>query len=733
MVSGKNTLKFALMPLLILFCVAPVLAQVSVTQVWNRTVAEGFNTETAFDVALDSSGNVYVTGGVTDASTGDSFWLTIKYDSSGNQVFNTTFNKLVTETISENPGEIAVDSSGNIYVTGYTYTSLGGKAIWHTIKYDSSGNEVWNATFDGGGVTDIANGIAVDSAANVYVTGHTVPLSGGDSKIVTIKYDSSGNEVWNKTYDSPSGVETDQGFDVLVDSSGNVYVAGEAGLTGGDTDSFLIKYDSSGNEVWNASFHGGDADGAYGVALDSASGDIYIVGYTLTLSGTTQLLMIKYNTTGDEQWNKKLNISDIQDIGHAVALDSSGDIYIAGETFINGVDPDWLIMRFDSDGNHVWNLTVDGGGTTGNGDSARGIAVDSSNNVYVTGYYEPVVNFDFLTIKYSQQVVGDNCPSLTGPYQGCPFGDKNIVALHTINIGGGGSTNVPLEDVTVRVFDRNDPNFQAVAGSKNPKGDLYDDIYEADAGKISQCTTDSNGECIAGEETAGDYLVIVKYFDAETGKTVYTGKQKGAADFDFSGLATRDFQIMKVYKNGVFKEFRGGSKLVVIGSYLEMIVPESAVWEGDNSIYPFIFTSDSDWEVDVCAEVPSGYVINGVYDAAGNFVPSTDCVQLFVTGETKVIAFDVTDVGSPEPSFDAVINLNHNGKKKTIKHTVNDVRKNPKQNNQQGKPGNSPQGKPGKSTGNVISDLTGSHLGLVAALLVLAGLVILVVTRLRRK
>ncbi|HLF54080.1 MAG TPA: thrombospondin type 3 repeat-containing protein, partial [Candidatus Nanoarchaeia archaeon] len=217
---------------------------------------------------------------------------------------------------------------------------------------------------------------------------------------------------------------------------------------------------------------------------------------------------------------------------------------------------------------------------------------------------------------------------------GCPVADENIVTLHIVNLGDGASTKQPLPGVEVRVFDRNDPNFQAVAGSKNPDGSLYGVIFEANsagAGQIGSCTTGSDGICFAGELSIGDYLVIVKYFDSSTGKTVYVGRPKGPSDF-VNGVATKDFQIMKVSRNGVFKEYRGGSKLVVTGSYLEVIAPESAVWEGDQSVYPFIFNSDSDWDVDVCAQVPTGYKISGVYDSQGNLISSSSCAQTLVAG-----------------------------------------------------------------------------------------------------
>jgi hypothetical protein len=290
----------------------------------------------------------------------------------------------------------------------------------------------------------------------------------------------------------------------------------------------------------------------------------------------------------------------------------------------------------------------------------------------------------------------DNCPSTPGIqlYQGCPVGDKNIVDFHTVNIGGTTSTKVPLEGVQVRVFDRNNADFQttvdaidglnpSTAGQKkNPNGSLYGLLFEADQGRVGQCVTGSDGICYAGENQVGDLLVIIKWYDAVTGKTVYVGRPKSPSDFTDTNndgivdLAVKDFQIIKVFKKGVFQEYRAGSKLVVTGSMLEVVAPDSAVWENGQSIYPFIFTSDSDWNVDVCTEVAQGYSIVGVYDAEGNLISSNNnCLQTFVANETKVVAFEVKEVGSPEPTSKFTITTKHKGKTKKQSITVNDLRK----------------------------------------------------------
>lgn len=179
---------------------------------------------------------------------------------------------------------------------------------------------------------------------------------------------------------------------------------------------------------------------------------------------------------------------------------------------------------------------------------------------------------------------------------------------------------------------------------------------------MGACTTDGSGQCTAGEERVGDYLVIVKYADP-SGATVYMGKTKSPADF-IDGLASKDFLLIRVVKRDGSVQLSGAARTVVTGSYLEIVYPDFAVWEdmAAGYVYPFIFTSDSDWAVDVCAQVPTGYEIVGVYDEYGDLVSGVDCVQTFVAGETKVVAFDVMEVGSPAPVLGVVLSVEHEGK-----------------------------------------------------------------------
>jgi hypothetical protein len=219
--------------------------------------------------------------------------------------------------------------------------------------------------------------VAVDSSGGVYVTGASYRLGTFDA--YTRRYSPSGGVGWSSAY---NGGNTDDGQAIVADDN-YVYVAGTTRVGGLDY-YLLVKYNSSnGNEVWSKI---GRAGTAYALDVDS-SGDIYVTG--------TNYRTVKYNSSGDEIWNSSFDLGGATPAG--LDIDSNGNIYITGTNNNN----DYLTVRLDSSGDYVWNKTYDGG----NEDSANDVAVSSPNSepyVYVTGSSELGGDSDWFTIKYSQ-------------------------------------------------------------------------------------------------------------------------------------------------------------------------------------------------------------------------------------------------------------------------------------------------------------------------------------------
>jgi hypothetical protein len=247
---------------------------------------------------------------------------------------------------------------------------------------------------------------------------------------------------------------------------------------------------------------------------------------------------------------------------------------------------------------------------------------------------------------------------------------------------GKTSCKLPLESAVVRVFALADlagldlpllDGVNMVTLTADPDGGLYPDIFENVPAVnpsllAGQCATDTAGSCTTLLQSATDYLVIVRYDDG--GGAVYTGRPLDAASFvdtDGNGdpdLAMAEYQVIKFYKKDGSVQYGGGSKTVFVGSVLEIIAPDYAVWEEGvtNLVYPFIFLSDSDWSIDICAEVPQGYAIVGVYDDDGNLVTSDNCYQTIVANESQVVAFEVIDMQSPRPDLKVGLKIRHNGR-----------------------------------------------------------------------
>jgi len=370
-------MKYIFAVLLVLLVAIPLGAQQYVIE-WTNTIDNGDEDE-AYGIAVDVSGNVYVTGYSNIGGDGD--YLTVKYGTSGNILRADTLDN---GSADEAKG-IAIDGSGNAYVTGSSWNGLNRDYL--TVKYDSLGNIVWVDTIDNGS-SDYAEGMAVDVSGNAYVTGRS--NIGGNGDYLTVKYDSLGNIVWADTLDNGSN---DYAYGIVVDGNKNVYVTGYSYI-GGNNDYHTVKYDSLGSIVWEATLDKGSSDYAKGIAVDG-NGNVYVTGMS-DIGGSNNYLTVKYDSLGSIVWEDTLDISNY-DYAYGIVIDGNKNVYVTGYSYIGG-DDDYLTVKYDSLGNIVWADTLD----NGDEDEAFGIAVDGSGNVYVTGYSDIGGSSDYLTVKYAK-------------------------------------------------------------------------------------------------------------------------------------------------------------------------------------------------------------------------------------------------------------------------------------------------------------------------------------------
>ena len=277
------------------------------------------------------------------------------------------------QTNGERPSAIAVDAAGNVHVTGHSQNAAGGNDCV-TIKYNTDGVELWRHRD-----ADMAGAaLAVDAAGNLYLAGSI--RSGTDSDFLTIKYDGAGNRIWTARQAAPGS--QDWVAEIAVDPAGAVYVTGTS-IVGGNREYVTIKYDASGNVVWVARY--ANASSPVAIAVDG-SGNVFVTGAAAT---------VKYDANGAELWASRFN----NEGGTALALDASGNAYVAGYTSGASGGTDYLTIKHDPAGTALWRRQWN----VGNSDRAEAIGVAGSY-VYVTGgagNYSGALLRSFATLQYS--------------------------------------------------------------------------------------------------------------------------------------------------------------------------------------------------------------------------------------------------------------------------------------------------------------------------------------------
>jgi uncharacterized delta-60 repeat protein len=354
----------------------------------------GDSNDYARAIALDSNGNIYVTGYSYASETNDDY-ATVKYSADSNQpVWVAAYNGPANED--DHAVAIAVDSMDNVYVTGSSY-SPARDDDYVTIKYSPDSNQaVWVARYNGpGNGLDWACAIAVDSADNIYVTGCSTG-SGTGWDYTTVKYSPDSNQpVWVARYGASSyGYELP--YAIGVDSYDNIYVTGAIGSSPSTSRDYMtIKYSHDSNQaVWVARYNGpsDSKDEAWAMALDSAD-NIYVTGFSVRSGTATDYATIKYSPDSNQPvWVARYDgpVSE-HDYPHAIAVDSADNVYVTGRSKDGGLIGPCATIKYSPDSNQpVWVTRYAGLPTA--------MVVDSADNIYVTAYSKA----DYATIKYSQ-------------------------------------------------------------------------------------------------------------------------------------------------------------------------------------------------------------------------------------------------------------------------------------------------------------------------------------------
>ena len=358
-----------------------------------------------FGLSIDNSDNVYITGhtyGNLDSNNnhGSADVVLVKHDSSNNKIWT----KQIGTPKEDKASGIAIDSSKNIYVSGYTkgkfdndtYSSLPDIFL---SKFNESGTTQWIKNF-GTPKDDYSNGIAIDSTGNIYITGYTKGDFDNDSittnpDIILLKFDSSGTKLWHKQISTSSD---DRGNGIAIDNLNNIYITGYSKgnldniTNSGRADAFLMKFDLNGTKQWTKLVGTSSDDIANSVIIDP-SNNIYITGYSNgdidnnTNFGNSDIFISKFTLNGDKQWTKNMG-STLNDVGYDLAIDSSNNIYITGfstgnlDNNTNSGNSDVFILKFNPKGIKQQTALLG----TALDDIGYSVQIDSNNQIYLTGY-----------------------------------------------------------------------------------------------------------------------------------------------------------------------------------------------------------------------------------------------------------------------------------------------------------------------------------------------------------
>ena len=468
--------------------------------VWNRTYGT-IDVESGEGVACDSEGNIFIVGSTQNQTAGFYDVLLIKYNSTGDYQWNKTWGG----TGADYGYDVAVDSDNNIFVVGKHQNTTMSHSDMALIKFDKNGNEIWNRTWNKINTENEGGySIALDSEENIFISGFAF-VPGLDKQALVVKYSKAGQLQWNVTW---GGSFVDEAFGIAVDSQDNCYITG---TTGNEFQTFLIKYDPSGNEEWVSIERdwtsGGGNNLGRGVAVDSED-YIYVAGafHNWTVGYTNDLILRKYDDTGNSLWNATWHwTNETNEMGFDVTIDSAGFIYVAGNVYPNlALRQQMAIIKFDNQGNLLWNTTWGGSGD----DNAYGIDADSSINLYVTGTTEsfgpgsPKKNIELIKLLINDTI---NPTVFLNS-----FDTQAEAGIGSINVQVNISDNYQIQSPVQIQFFEPDSTIIGTFDMNNPSGDLWN--YTWDTGVYS---LDYNYyfKIIAKDTSNNINDTIIDYFD----------------------------------------------------------------------------------------------------------------------------------------------------------------------------------------------------------------------------
>lgn len=388
----------------------------------------------AFRVVVDGSGASFLVGSFSVSlqldpmnnlmSAGGSDIFVARFDPNGILLWAKRFGSAGTF---EQASSAAIDSAGNVVVTGYfdgsvnfggaTLTSAGGLDMF-VAKLDKNGNHMWSNRY-GSTAQQFGVDVAVDPMDNVLLLakgfntmdfGGGVLTSAGSTDVFVTKLTSAGSHLWSKRFgnagdDDAVSIGSDMAGDVIFGGSlnGAADFGGGVLTSAGGSDAYAVKLDPSGGHLWSKRYGDGANQAMSGVAIDGNGnvlltggfeGSINFGGGALNSQSGYDLFVAKLDPSGNTTFAKRYGAAGVTIESYSVAAGPLGEVVFAGPVTGNidfgggvlsaGGNADAFIVRLDSSGNHLWSKRH---GAALN-QYPRHVAVHSSGDVFVAGYFE---------------------------------------------------------------------------------------------------------------------------------------------------------------------------------------------------------------------------------------------------------------------------------------------------------------------------------------------------------
>ncbi len=420
----------------------------------------GFGGATATAVFVDQAGNTYVSGYSVNP-TGFEDIHTVKYSSSGAELWVAKFDG--TDHNQDYPAAVRVDAGGNVYVAGFTnYQQF---ANFLLLKYSPGGILLWERIYAGSDSSaDHINAMELDAAGNIYVAGYSQE-TGQQLNITTIKYNAAGNQQWKTSWDDSSH-QSQSAYSLAVDDAGNVYISGRTDIipsnSSYDYKGVILKYDSAGVLQW--SIIDSTVSSARSLKLDNNGNLLY--GGTIGLSSSADIGIRKYTTAGTLLWKTAIDgPASGEDLFAALDIDCDDNIYALGQTRGSSQGYGFLTAKINPVNNVLWQQFYYG--ADAGEDKPTAIAVEADGTVYSSGStYENGSNkWKFACVKYRQGI--DNTttevPFIVQPkivelkIYPVPSADRVLISASFSDETSG---NISIFDITGRIVEESNFIFQ---------------------------------------------------------------------------------------------------------------------------------------------------------------------------------------------------------------------------------------------------------------------------------